>query len=105
MELCPPPSGRCPRWLDPLVSAWNCARDQMEAHPKAYGSISAARTDIADYLGWCNTQRAHASLDRSTPDEAYFAGLPQLKLAAQDELIRAPSREHVPVRFTHLGVL
>lgn len=49
---------------------------------KAYDSVSAARADIADYLGWYNAQRAHSSLDRSTPDEAYFAGLPQLKLAA-----------------------
>jgi putative transposase len=49
---------------------------------KAYDSVSAARADIADYLAWYNTQRSHSSLDRFTPDEAYFAGLPSLKLAA-----------------------
>ena len=49
---------------------------------KAYDSVSAARADIADYLGWYNTHRAHSSLQRFTPDEAYFTGLPQLKLAA-----------------------
>lgn len=49
---------------------------------KAYDSVSVARADIADYLTWYNSQRAHSSLDRLTPDEAYFAGLPQLKLAA-----------------------
>jgi putative transposase len=49
---------------------------------KAYDSVSAARCDIADYLTWYNAHRAHSSLDRSTPDEAYFAGLAQLKLAA-----------------------
>lgn len=49
---------------------------------KAYDCVSAARADIADYLAWYNAQRAHSSLDRLTPDEAYFAGLPQLKLAA-----------------------
>ena len=49
---------------------------------KAYDSVSAARADIADYLAWYNTHRAHSSLDRLTPDEAYFAGLPQLKQAA-----------------------
>jgi putative transposase len=49
---------------------------------KAYDSVSAARADIADYLAWYNAHRSHSSLDRSTPDEAYFAGLPALKLAA-----------------------
>jgi len=49
---------------------------------KAYDSVSAARIDIADYLAWYNTHRSHSSLERLTPDEAYFAGLPQLKLAA-----------------------
>ncbi len=49
---------------------------------KAYDSVSAARADIADYLGWYNTHRAHSSLDRLTPDEAYFADLAHVKLAA-----------------------
>jgi putative transposase len=49
---------------------------------KAYDSVSAARADIADYLAWYNMQRPHSSVGRLTPDEAYFAGLPQLKLAA-----------------------
>ena len=49
---------------------------------QAYDSVSAARADIADYLGWYNAHRAHSSLDRSTPDEAYFAGLQHVKLAA-----------------------
>jgi putative transposase len=49
---------------------------------KAYDSVSAARADIADYLAWYNTHRSHSSLERLTPDEAYFAGLPQMRLAA-----------------------
>jgi putative transposase len=49
---------------------------------KAYDSVSAARADIAAYLAWYNAHRAHSSLDRLTPDETYFSGLPQLKLAA-----------------------
>jgi putative transposase len=49
---------------------------------KAYDSVSAARVDIAEYLAWYNAQRSHSSLDRLTPDEAYFAGLPPLQLAA-----------------------
>ena len=49
---------------------------------KAYDSVSAAKADIADYFVRYNTQRPHSSIDRSTPDEAYFAGLRALKLAA-----------------------
>ena len=49
---------------------------------KAYDSVNAARADIAEYLAWYNAHRGHSSLDRLTPDEAYFAGLPALKLAA-----------------------
>jgi putative transposase len=49
---------------------------------KAYDSVSAARADIADYLDWYNMHRSHSSLDRLTPDEKYFAGQPQMKLAA-----------------------
>jgi putative transposase len=49
---------------------------------KAYDSVSAAKADIADYFIWYNTQRPHSRIDRLTPDQAYFAGLPALKLAA-----------------------
>jgi len=49
---------------------------------KAYDGVSAARTDIADYLDWYNTHRSHSSLERLTPHEKYWAVLPQLKQAA-----------------------
>ena len=49
---------------------------------KAYDSISAARTDIAEYLNWYNTQRPHSSLDRITPEQAYLNMLPKLAEAA-----------------------
>jgi putative transposase len=49
---------------------------------KAYDSVSAARADIADYLGWYNAGRAHSSLDDFTPDERYLAKLPTMALAA-----------------------
>lgn len=49
---------------------------------KVYDSVSAARADIAHYLNWYNADRPHSSLERSTPDERYFAALPQLKQAA-----------------------
>ena len=49
---------------------------------KAYDSVSAARADVADYMGWYNAQRPHASLHRRTPDHVYFTDLPQLEQAA-----------------------
>jgi len=49
---------------------------------KAYDSVSAARADIADYMGWYNAGRAHSSLGEATPDEHYFAKLPAPALAA-----------------------
>ena len=49
---------------------------------KACDSVSAARADIADYMGWFNAGRAHSSLDEATPDEHYFANLPANALAA-----------------------
>lgn len=49
---------------------------------RAYDGVSAVRADIADYLNWYNAKRPHSKLARLTPDEAYLAALPQLKLAA-----------------------
>ena len=49
---------------------------------KVYDGVSAARADIADYLGWYNTQRPHSRLERLTPTEKYWATMPQMKQAA-----------------------
>ena len=57
-------------------------REVLPVCLKAYDSVSAARHDIADYIGWYNTQRGRSSLDRLTPDQAYFAGPYPLKMAA-----------------------
>ena len=43
---------------------------------KAYDAVSAARSDIADYLDWYNAHRPHSSVERLTPDEKYLAELP-----------------------------
>ena len=47
-----------------------------------YARVSEARTKIAGYLDWYNKDRAHSSIEDQTPDEAYWAGLPELKEAA-----------------------
>ena len=48
----------------------------------AYANVAAARTKIGAYLDWYNKDRAHSSIDDQTPDEAYWASLPELKKAA-----------------------
>ena len=53
-----------------------------EIYLKAYESVGQARQSIANYLTWYNQQRPHSSLSDKTPDEAYFAMLPAIKLAA-----------------------
>jgi putative transposase len=49
---------------------------------EAYNGVSAARPGIADHVSWCNSSRAHSSLDDATPDQHYVAH--QHKLAAED---------------------
>jgi putative transposase len=48
-----------------------------EVYLKAYDSVSEARASIGRYIGFYNSRRPHSSLDRKTPDQAYFNGLAQ----------------------------
>ena len=41
-------------------------------HLRAYDTVSAARASIGWYLAFYNERRPHSSLDRRTPDQAYF---------------------------------
>jgi putative transposase len=43
-----------------------------EVYLKAYDSVSEARGSIGRYFAFYNQRRPHSSLDRRTPDEAYF---------------------------------
>jgi putative transposase len=43
-----------------------------EVYLHAYDSVSVARAALAKYLDFYNRKRPHSSLDRTTPDEAYF---------------------------------
>jgi putative transposase len=52
-----------------------------EVYLKAYDNVAEARTSIGRYLAFYNGQRPHSSLDRKTPDQAYFNPLPQLAAA------------------------
>ena len=49
---------------------------------RAYDTVNQARGDIAEYIDWYNTQRGHTSLDKRTPDQAYWQMLPKMKMAA-----------------------
>jgi putative transposase len=52
-----------------------------EVYLRAYDSVAEARTSIGRYLAFYNGRRPHSSLDRRTPDQAYFKPLPQLAVA------------------------
>jgi putative transposase len=47
-----------------------------EVYLRAYDSASDARASIGRYLAFYNGRRPHSSLDRCTPDQAYFNQLP-----------------------------
>ena len=53
-----------------------------EVYLHAYESASAARHGIDRHLNWYNAARPHSSLEKQTPNEAYAALLPAVKLAA-----------------------
>ncbi len=48
-----------------------------EVYLRAYDSVADARASLQKYLAFYNQRRPHSSLDRRTPDEAYFDRLPQ----------------------------
>ena len=43
-----------------------------EVYLRAYDSVGEARASLGRYLDFYNRHRPHSSLDRRTPDEAYF---------------------------------
>jgi putative transposase len=54
-----------------------------EVYLRAYPSVPAARASIGRYIDvFYNARRPHSSLDRRTPDEAYFTVLQPIPVAA-----------------------
>lgn len=43
-----------------------------EVYLRAYDSVCEAHTSLGRYIDFDNRRRPHSSLDRQTPDEAYF---------------------------------
>ena len=48
-----------------------------EVYLRAYDTVREARACLGRYLTFYNGRRPHSSLDRQTPDHAYFTRLPQ----------------------------
>ena len=48
----------------------------------AYKTVSEARAGFGRYLTFYNTRRPNSSLDRQTPDQAYFNAWTQMMVAA-----------------------
>ena len=53
-----------------------------EVYLHAYASVPEARAALARYLTFYNTRRPHSSLDRQTPDQAYFNASQPIPVAA-----------------------
>ena len=53
-----------------------------EVYLHAYKTVAEARAGIGRYLTFYNSRRPHSSLDRKTPDQAYFNALPAISEAA-----------------------
>tara|TARA_B100000378_G_scaffold270532_1_gene259870 strand:+ start:441 stop:1271 length:831 start_codon:yes stop_codon:yes gene_type:complete len=53
-----------------------------EVYLHAYKSVAEARAGIGRYLTFYNSRRPHSSLERKTPDQAYFNALPAISEAA-----------------------
>jgi putative transposase len=52
-----------------------------EVYLRAYDTVSEARASLGRYIAFYNARRPHSSLDRQTPDRAYFNRQPLLAAA------------------------
>ena len=52
-----------------------------EIYLRAYDTVGEARASVGRYLAFYNGRRPHSSLDRKTPDQAYFDRLTQTAAA------------------------
>ena len=60
-------------WRDNVIveRLWRSVKYE-EVYLHAYASVPEARTSLGRYLNFYNGSRPHSSLDRQTPDQAYF---------------------------------
>src|SRR3954468_4047555 len=60
---------------------WRSVKHE-EVYLRAYDTVAEARTSLSSYFNFYNSRRPHSSLDRQTPDQAYFSPLPQIAAAS-----------------------
>ncbi len=53
-----------------------------EVYLHAYANVPEARAALCKFLAFYNNVRPHSSLDRKTPDQAYFNALQPIPVAA-----------------------
>jgi putative transposase len=60
-------------WRDNVIveRLWRSVKYE-EVYLHAYASVPKARASLGRYLTFYNSGRPHSSLDRRTPDQAYF---------------------------------
>ena len=62
-------------YLDVFVERlWRSIKCE-EVYLRAYKTVADARTSICHHLAFYDSRRRHSSLDRRTPDNAYFNAL------------------------------
>src|SRR3954470_14682952 len=59
---------------------WRSVKHE-EVYLRAYDTVAEARTSLSSYFNFYNSRRPHSSLDRQTPNQAYFSPLPQIAAA------------------------
>ena len=67
--------------LPPVTRSRGCDSPAPLTYLKAYDTVAEARNSLASYFSFYNSRRSHSSLDRQTPDQAYFTLLPQIAAA------------------------
>ena len=77
---------RFARWSQ-KVALWNVFQRSSDVSTKspsrkAYEAVSAARSDLDTYIDWYNRERVHSRIEDRTPEQAYWALLPELAVAA-----------------------
>src|SRR3954470_22946787 len=90
-------------WRDNVLveRLWRSVKYE-EVYLRAYDTVAEARASIGRYLSFYNTRRPHSSLDRRTPDRAYFTRLPQIAAAWTRQRLPLSSRKNCSDRPSQL---
>ena len=70
-----------------------------EVYLRAYNTVAEARASIANYFRFYNSRRPHSSLDRMTPDQAYFNGCADAGLKEESYKGNSQKRDPRPFRM------